>query len=214
MSQPEIKYCKTSDGVSIAYWVLGEGEGEPLVYMPWSPFGHIELEWQDTDSRRFFEGLASGAFLVHYDSRGSGLSDRDVEDLSLASRAWDLESVVGQLGLDRFSLWAPLGTGAVAVAYAAVFLINRYATPVYSVKFALVKVEKNNSLFSNSRGYFGGWLGPDLTDTKRRLRLIQSKNNVRIALGRLDFHYSVFVEGEIKTSELYPNRPFEVEIDR
>ena len=121
MNQPEIKYCTTSDGVNIAYWTLsgGDGEGEPLVCMPWSPFSHIELEWQDPDTRRFFEGLASGGLLVHYDSRGSGLSDRDVEDLSLASRAWDLESVVGQLGLDRFSLWAPLGTGAVAVAYAA-----------------------------------------------------------------------------------------------
>ncbi len=68
MTQPEIKYCTTSDGVSIAYWVLGEGEGEgePLVYMPWIPFSHIELEWQDAQHRRFCEGLAEGGRLVHY----------------------------------------------------------------------------------------------------------------------------------------------------
>ena len=86
MSQPEIKYTKTEDGVSIAYWTMGEGE--PLVYMPW-PFSHIELEWQDSQHRRFCEGLAKGGRLVHYDGRGSGLSDRKVEDLSFVARIRD-----------------------------------------------------------------------------------------------------------------------------
>ncbi len=115
--EPRIQYAKTEDGVSIAYWTLGQGE--PLVYMPWIPFGHIELEWQDPEHRRFCEGLARGGLLVHYDGRASGLSDRNVEDLSFAACARDLESVVDQLGLDRFALWAPMVTGAVAVAYAA-----------------------------------------------------------------------------------------------
>ncbi len=115
--EPRIQYAKTEDGVNIAYWTMGEGE--PLVYMPWIPFGHIELEWQDPDHRRFCEGLARGGLLVHYDGRASGLSDRNVEDLSFAARIWDLESVVDQLALERFALWAPMATGAVAVAYAA-----------------------------------------------------------------------------------------------
>ena len=102
--------------MSIAYWTLGEGE--PLVYMPWIPFGHIELELQDPEHRRFCEGLARGGLLVHYDGRASGLSDRDVEDLSFAACARDLESVVEQLALDRFALWAPMATGPVAIAYA------------------------------------------------------------------------------------------------
>ena len=120
MNQPEIQYTKTEDGVSIAYWTLsgGDGEGEPLVYMPWVPFSHIELEWQDAQHQRFCEALARGGLLVHYDSRGSGLSDRDVTDLSLTARALDLESVVDQIELDRFALWAPIGSGPVAVAYA------------------------------------------------------------------------------------------------
>ncbi len=119
MIQPEIQYCATSDSVSIAYWTLGEGEGEPIVYMPWIPFSHIEMEWQDAQHRRFCEGLAKGGRLVHYDGRGSGLSDRQVEDLSPAARAFDLEAVVDELGLDRFALWAPMISGAVAVPYAA-----------------------------------------------------------------------------------------------
>ncbi len=115
--EPQIQYAKTSDGVNIAYWTLGEGE--PLVYMPWAPFGHIELEWQNPEHRRFCEGLAQGGLLVHYDGRASGLSDRNVEDLSFETRFRDLESVVDRLALERFALWAPLITGAVAIAYAA-----------------------------------------------------------------------------------------------
>ncbi len=117
MEKPRIQYAQTRDGVNIAYWTMGEGE--PLVYMPSMPFGHIELEWQVPENRRFCEELAKGGLLVHYDGRASGLSDRDVEDLSFAARAWDLESVVNHLALDRFSLWAPMATGALAIAYAA-----------------------------------------------------------------------------------------------
>ena len=117
MTEPRIQYAKTSDGVSIAYWTMGDGE--PLVYMPWTPFSHIAMEWQDPQHQRFCEGLAEGGLLVHYDGRASGSSDRKVTDLSLAARALDLESVVDQLALDRFSLWAPMVTGTVAVTYAA-----------------------------------------------------------------------------------------------
>ena len=41
--EPRIQYAKTTDGVSIAYWTLGEGA--PLVYMPEAPWSHIQLEW-------------------------------------------------------------------------------------------------------------------------------------------------------------------------
>ena len=33
MAEPRIQYAKTSDGVSIAYWTLGEGE-PPVVSLP------------------------------------------------------------------------------------------------------------------------------------------------------------------------------------
>jgi hypothetical protein len=42
--EPRIQYAQTSDGVSIAFWTLGEGM--PLVGMPTPPFSHIQLEWQ------------------------------------------------------------------------------------------------------------------------------------------------------------------------
>jgi hypothetical protein len=41
--EPRIQYAKTKDGVSIAFWTLGEGM--PMVYMPDLPFSHIQMEW-------------------------------------------------------------------------------------------------------------------------------------------------------------------------
>ncbi len=43
--EPRIQYAQTSDGVSIAYWTLGEGT--PFVSLPPLLWSHIQLEWQD-----------------------------------------------------------------------------------------------------------------------------------------------------------------------
>jgi pimeloyl-ACP methyl ester carboxylesterase/DNA-binding CsgD family transcriptional regulator len=57
--------------------------------------------------------------VLRYDERGCGLSDRDVEDLSLDARVADLEAVIDAAGLERFALLGMSQSGPVAVAYAA-----------------------------------------------------------------------------------------------
>ncbi len=115
--EPRIQYAQTADGVSIAFWTLGEGV--PLVDMWASPFSHIQLEWSFPELRRFYERLAEKRKLVRYDPRGAGLSERDVTDLSLDSHLLDLDAVVNRLGLERFALLAVIQAGPVAIAYAA-----------------------------------------------------------------------------------------------
>ena len=115
--EPRIQYAKTADGVSIAFWTLGEGM--PLVHMPWMLNTHLELEWQLAEMRRWHERLAEKRMLVRYDCRGSGLSDRDVADFSLDAHVLDLEAVVDRLRLERFSLFGMAYAGPVAIAYAA-----------------------------------------------------------------------------------------------
>jgi class 3 adenylate cyclase len=115
--EPRIQYAQTADGVSIAFWTLGEGM--PFVQMPSFPFSHIQLEWQLPGWRRWYERLAEKRMLVRYDTRGTGLSDRDVTDFSLDALVLDLEAVVDRLGLERFALIGPLNSGPVAIAYAA-----------------------------------------------------------------------------------------------
>jgi len=115
--EPRIQYAQTADGVSIAFWTLGEGT--PLVQMPNVPWSHIQLEWQYPDWRRWYERLAEKRKLIRYDSRGSGLSDRDVHDFSLDAFVLDLEAVVQRLGLERCALLGPFNGGPAAIAYAA-----------------------------------------------------------------------------------------------
>ena len=115
--EPSIQYAQTKDGVSIAFWTMGVGL--PLVHLPGTPFQHIQLEWQFPELRRWYERLAEKRQLVRYDGRGAGLSECRVTDFPLESRVLDLETVVDRLELERFALFGPLGTGVVAIAYAA-----------------------------------------------------------------------------------------------
>jgi len=114
--EPRIQYAQTADGLSIAFWTLGEGA--PLVHMPFL-FSHIELEWHMPEMRRWYERLAEKRKLIRYDGRGSGLSERDVADYSLDARVVELEAVADRLGLDRFALFGAVTWGPVAIAYAA-----------------------------------------------------------------------------------------------
>ena len=115
--EPRIQYAKTTDGVSIAFSTLGEGM--PFVYMPWIPWAHQQLEWQVPEWRRWYERLAENRKLVRYDNRGSGLSDREVSDLSVEAQLLDLQAVVERLNLQQFALYAPGESGPAAITYAA-----------------------------------------------------------------------------------------------
>ena len=48
--EPRIQYARTADGVSIAFWTLGEGM--PVVHMASIGGSHIQLEWQYPEYRR------------------------------------------------------------------------------------------------------------------------------------------------------------------
>ena len=116
--EPLIQYAKTKDGVSIAFWTLGEGM--PLVHLANFPWSHVQAEWQNDERRHWYEQLVGkGRMLIRYDGRGTGLSDRKAIDFSLDALMLDLEAVVDKLGLVRFALLSYLVSGAAAITYAA-----------------------------------------------------------------------------------------------
>ena len=115
--EPRIQYAQTADGVSIAFWTLGEGM--PFVDMPPVPFSHAQLEWQLPEIRRWYERLAKNRRVIRYDGRGTGMSDRGIPDLSLDSLVSDLEAVTDYLALPQFVIFAPFNSGPVAIAYAS-----------------------------------------------------------------------------------------------
>src|SRR3972149_3188032 len=114
--EPRIQYAQTKDGMSIAYWTLGEGL--PLVYMYLAGFSPIQLEWEVPAFRRAYERRAQKRMIVRYDSRGSGLSARDVTEYSLEADLLDLEAVVDCLDSERVALLPAGGNGPVAIAFA------------------------------------------------------------------------------------------------
>ena len=68
--------------------------------------------------RHVFRGLSREHTLIRYDARGNGLSDGNVDTLSLDAWVTDLETVVDAVGVERFPLLGISQGGAVAVAYA------------------------------------------------------------------------------------------------
>jgi class 3 adenylate cyclase len=94
--QPEIRYTRSADGADIAFWRLGSGP--VLVQTPLVPFSHIELEWQVPDLEAWYRRLGREMTLVRYDARGTGLSQRAVDDVSLSAHSADLEAVLEAVG--------------------------------------------------------------------------------------------------------------------
>jgi pimeloyl-ACP methyl ester carboxylesterase/DNA-binding winged helix-turn-helix (wHTH) protein len=110
-----IRFCTTSDGVRLAYATVGHGP--PLVRAAhW--ITHLDYDWHSPVWRHWLEGLANGRTLVRYDERGCGLSDHDIEEWSFDAFVHDLETVVDEIGLERFPLLGVSQGGPVAIAYA------------------------------------------------------------------------------------------------
>ncbi len=115
MTTPDIQFTNTADGTTIAH--ASTGNGNPLVMTPgW--VSHLELVWTG-NAGAFNERLARSHRLIQFDGRGTGLSDRNVDDISVEARLGDLEAVVEQLNLDSFALLGLSQWSPVAMLYAA-----------------------------------------------------------------------------------------------
>jgi class 3 adenylate cyclase len=113
---PRIQYARTADGVSIAYYSVGDGM--PIVVMPSLPVSHVERELQIPEWRVWYERLGQDRRMIRYDSRGTGMSDRNHLERDIDSMVLDLEAVVDKLNLERFALHAIFYAVPAAVAYA------------------------------------------------------------------------------------------------
>jgi pimeloyl-ACP methyl ester carboxylesterase/DNA-binding CsgD family transcriptional regulator len=111
-----IRFCKSSDGVRLAYAI--SGEGPPLV-MSATWLTHLEHQWQSLAWRPWLEAFSRDRKLLRYDSRGCGLSDRDAGDLSFESWIKDFECVIEAASFRRFDLLATCQGGPIAIEYAA-----------------------------------------------------------------------------------------------
>jgi pimeloyl-ACP methyl ester carboxylesterase len=123
--EPEIRYCKTRDGVSIAYYALGEGAVGIL--MGPIPIRNIRFQWEvegSLDRQTAAILRQAGKTFVQFDARGLGSSSR-TDDFSLEAFVSDLEAVANELGDQPFDLVAVTFSCPIAIAYAALHRASR-----------------------------------------------------------------------------------------
>lgn len=89
--------------------------------LPALPHSHIEMEWGIPEWRRGYELAASVRTVVRYDARGTGLSERNVDDFSLDRMLVDLEAVVDAVGPGPLALFGVVNSCPIAVAFASRF---------------------------------------------------------------------------------------------
>lgn len=111
----EIRFCRSADGVRLAFAVAGDGP--PLVKTAnW--LNHLEYDWEGPVWSHLLRRMADGHRLLRYDSRGNGLSDWDPANISLEHWVQDLEAVVDAAGYERFPLLGVSQGCAISIAYA------------------------------------------------------------------------------------------------
>ncbi len=111
----DIRFCTTTDGVRLAYAVSGKG---PPVVMSATWLTHLEHQWRSLAWRPWLDAFTAEHTVLRYDSRGCGLSDHNVCNLSFETWVRDFECVVEAAGFRRFALVATCWGGPIAIEYA------------------------------------------------------------------------------------------------
>jgi class 3 adenylate cyclase len=113
----DIRYCTTSDGVSIAYVI--SGQGDRWLFHTLNPISAaIQLYGAVPGRREWIDALGEHFTVVEYDARGAGFSDRDCDDLSAPTVVADLSAVIDATGVEQFDLFGYLSGSFAAMSYA------------------------------------------------------------------------------------------------
>lgn len=108
---PHVDYAR-SNGVNIAYQVVGEGSRDLLIVPGW--VSHLALDWDEPRWLRWIERLQRFARVIRFDKRGTGLSDRPAHIPSVDERVADAKCVLDEIGVESADIlgWSeggPLG---------------------------------------------------------------------------------------------------------
>jgi class 3 adenylate cyclase/pimeloyl-ACP methyl ester carboxylesterase len=115
--EPRIRYARTSDGVNIAYSILGEG---PTLIWASNIWGDLHLFRHVPFVQVLYQAIAAaGLRVVLNDARGMGSSDRSEAGYGVDARVLDIDAIADAIGADQFFLGGSAGGVQSAVAYAA-----------------------------------------------------------------------------------------------
>lgn len=115
---PETRDAR-SDEVGIAYQVLGEGEIDLVLALPF--VSHIDLMWESPALARFVRRLGSFTRVIVFDRRGVGLSDPVDGPPTLEERMDDVRAVMDAAGSERAALFGMSEGSTVCMLFAATY---------------------------------------------------------------------------------------------
>jgi class 3 adenylate cyclase/pimeloyl-ACP methyl ester carboxylesterase len=117
---PKTRWAKTVDGASIAYQDFGAGPLTLVVIHGW--VSHVEVYWEWPGFARFMHRLARNLRIIHFDKRGTGLSDRVSGPVDIGVRMDDIRAVMDAAGVKRAALfgWC-LGGPPLALVFASTY---------------------------------------------------------------------------------------------
>jgi class 3 adenylate cyclase len=111
-AEQQIRYCTTKDGVSIAWSEAGQGPA--ALHLQPTPFSHVQEVFAINEVA--YGALARSFRLIMFDARGTGMSERDVTEVSTSTLLMDAEAVIDAAKLDRFVVLADLNLLALSTA--------------------------------------------------------------------------------------------------
>ena len=116
---PQTRYVQTSDGIHVAFQVIGDGERD-MVLVP-GLMSHLELIWEDHETADFYQRLAGLGRLILFDKRDTGLSDRAPGSMSLEERMEDVRAVMQGAGSNRAVLFGYSEGAPMSILFAATY---------------------------------------------------------------------------------------------
>jgi pimeloyl-ACP methyl ester carboxylesterase/DNA-binding CsgD family transcriptional regulator len=147
----DIRFISSSDGVQLAAARYGAG---PVLIRAATWLTHIERVLPGSLDEALIEEFAPRFSYVVYDTRGCGLSQRRVDELSFESWVRDLEAVADAHGREPFTLLGFTCAAGVAVEYAArhpervsrLILFGGFATSYHSTSHPDPAVRREGDL--------------------------------------------------------------------
>ena len=118
MQAPKTEYAD-SDGVSIAYQVVGDG-ATTLIVVP-GAVSNVEVMWSEPIFYRLIRHFTRFCRVIVFDKRGTGCSDPVAAPPTLEERIDDIRAVMDAVGVKRAVLDGISEGGPMAMLFAATY---------------------------------------------------------------------------------------------
>jgi class 3 adenylate cyclase/predicted esterase len=138
---PPIEYARNGD-VHLAYQRFGTGDVDLVGIPPVAQ--NIEVAWEHPCFRRLFDRLSSFSRYLHFDKRGTGMSDRDAGIPSLDQRVDDLRAILDHAGIERAFLSGISEGGPIALLFAATYPERVRGLVIYGTAPVLASVDASH----------------------------------------------------------------------